>query len=586
MKKMCKILWEDLQEQKRLEIDNVTSVKLPFFGRKERIFLQAIKNKKHSKLSFNTSKFRASKDHLPLRVLQITRKRPEWRTEEEVKFVQSCLQEIESYQNYSLRLQFLLAKVIRFEWFERGRVILKKGHCGISFYFIYFGSVALTDDEDGSSNLTALYPVVLQKGAKFGEVSLLKGTRRIATVVCMEDTKLFVVDKDDFFANKLDEELWEELCCQYNFIKGVNFFAKWSKRSIVRITNSCKMEKFHHGQVITKDITKSASVILISKGTCEILRLVDLTACLSYHKWVRQQLTDLPKISPCLTRKTGAVGRKTFEDFLWKSSPVQNLTNLKAQDLKCNMSQNGKNVNRHPTAARAKRTNQKLEKQQTGGLFSCSYDDCDNTKIGQREVSGLFHKTMTILTPYGEIPADLALAVYMRVAEVHEGEIVGISQHFFPDHMQDRRSMVLVSKDAEVIWLRKDSFEKLADLGKVLELHKRYPSDDELCQKFLEENQWKIIKKDLTSSVLQRKCAPKITSVFEKPGEHVDNSWSVNQAGILDLSALYHKPSQQHPHKFVPLYLERRRQYPIMPDTELRLIHSIVSPQLSLKGLF
>uniref|UniRef100_A0A8B9QMC2 Cyclic nucleotide-binding domain-containing protein 2 n=1 Tax=Apteryx owenii TaxID=8824 RepID=A0A8B9QMC2_APTOW len=369
MKKMCKILWEDLQEQKRLETDNMTSVKLPFFGRKERIFLPQIKNKKHFKLSFNTSKFRASKDHLPLRVIQITRKRPEWRTEEEVKFVQSCLQEIESYQSYSLRLQFLLAKVIRFEWFERGRVILKKGHCSISFYFIYFGSVALTDDEDGSSIFTALYPVVLQKGAKFGEDSLLKGTRRVATVVCMEDTKLFVVDKDDFFAHKLDEELQEELCCRYNFIKGVNFFAKWSKRSIVTITNSCKMEKFHYGQVITKDITNSDSIILISKGTCEILRLVDLTACLSYHKWVHQQLMYLSKISPCLTRKTGAVGRKRFEDFLRKSFPVQVLTNLKARDLKCNMSQGGQNVNRHPTAARAKRINQKLEKQQIGGRF-------------------------------------------------------------------------------------------------------------------------------------------------------------------------------------------------------------------------
>ncbi|XP_025904083.1 cyclic nucleotide-binding domain-containing protein 2 [Nothoprocta perdicaria] len=523
-----------------------------------------------------------SQDNLPLRVIQITRKRPEWRTEEEVKFVQSCLQEIESYGSYSLRLQFLLAKVVRFEWFERGRVILKKGQCGISFYFIYFGSVALTDDEDGSSTLTALYPVVLQKGAKFGEVSVLKGTRRVATVICLEDTKLFVVDKDDFFANKLDEELQEELCYRYNFIKGVKFFEKWSKRSIVRITNSSKMEKFYYGQVITKDITKSDSVILISKGTCEILHLVDLTACPSYHKWVCRQLTHLPKV-PCLTRKTGAVSRKKFEDFPQKTFPEQHLRNLKAQDLKCDMSQNGKNVSRHPLDAGAEKINQNLEKQQAGG--HSSYDECGGTKIQQREAPGLFHKTRTILTPSGKLPTDLALTVCMRVAEIHEGEIVGISQHFFPDHMQDRRNMVLVSKDAEVIWLKKDTFEKLLDLGKVLELHKRYPSDDELCQKFLEENQWKMIKKDLTSSIIQRKCAPKITPVFEKPGEHVHNSWTINQAGILDLSMLHHK-HQQYPHRFVPVYMEPTRQQPVMPEAKLRLIHSIISPHTCLKGLF
>ncbi|KAM8806645.1 cyclic nucleotide-binding domain-containing protein 2 [Eudromia elegans] len=369
-----------------------------------------------------------SQDNLPLRVIQITRKRPEWRTEEEVKFVQSCLQEIESYGSYSLRLQFLLAKVVRFEWFERGRVILKKGQCGISFYFIYFGSVALTDDEDGSSTLTDLYPVVLQKGAKFGEVSVLKGTRRVATVVCLEDTKLFVVDKDDFFANKLDEELQEELCYRYNFIKGVKFFEKWSKRSIVKVTNSSKMEKFYYGQVITKDITKSDSVILISKG---------------------------------------------------------------------------------------------------------------------------------------------------------------ISQHFFPDHMQDRRNMVLVSMDAEVIWLKKDTFEKLLDLGKRLNFTTKYLgclfSDDELCQKFLEENQWKMIKKDLTSSIIQRKRATKITPVFEKPGEHIHNSWTINQAGILDLSTIYHKP-QQHPHRIAALNFNKNTLLVKVCQSECRPYPLEYRPHYGLKA--
>ncbi|KAM6080905.1 uncharacterized protein LJ206_009896 isoform 2-T3 [Theristicus caerulescens] len=41
--------------------------------------------------------------------------RQKTRTEEEVKFVKSCLQEIESSQSYSSRLQFLLAEVVHFK---------------------------------------------------------------------------------------------------------------------------------------------------------------------------------------------------------------------------------------------------------------------------------------------------------------------------------------------------------------------------------------------------------------------------------------------------------------------------------------
>lgn len=57
-----------------------------------------------------------SQDHLPLRVLQITVKRPEQRAEEEKKFAKSCLQEIESSQSYSSRLQFLMAEMAHFRW--------------------------------------------------------------------------------------------------------------------------------------------------------------------------------------------------------------------------------------------------------------------------------------------------------------------------------------------------------------------------------------------------------------------------------------------------------------------------------------
>lgn len=66
--------------------------------------------------------------------------------------------------------------------------------------------------------------------------------------------------------------------------------------------------------------------------------------------------------------------------------------------------------------------------------------------------------------------------------------------------------------------------------------------DNELCQKFLKEKQW-ILKKDVGKSVPQRKCAPKLALGFEKPIEHGLKSWSMSQAGIVDLSTSYHKPT-------------------------------------------
>ncbi|XP_069077678.1 cyclic nucleotide-binding domain-containing protein 2-like [Pleurodeles waltl] len=158
-------------------------------------------------------------DHFPSKGLRITQKRPEWRTQEEVKQLRRILLVLPSYHRYSFNLQLMLAKVIRFERFGRRRVVLRLGHRGNSFYFIYSGSVAITKDKDGGSAFIDSEPIILRKGVAFGEVALMKGSRRNATVVCMEDTELLAVDKEDFFANKLDVEQAKELKYRYDFFR-------------------------------------------------------------------------------------------------------------------------------------------------------------------------------------------------------------------------------------------------------------------------------------------------------------------------------------------------------------------------------
>lgn len=55
-----------------------------------------------------------------------------------------------------------------FPRFGRRRVIVKKGQIGNSFYFIYLGTVAITEDEDGSSAFLDPHPTLLHRGGSFG----------------------------------------------------------------------------------------------------------------------------------------------------------------------------------------------------------------------------------------------------------------------------------------------------------------------------------------------------------------------------------------------------------------------------------
>lgn len=51
------------------------------------------------------------------------------------------------------------------------------------------------------------------------EMGLLSSSVRRATVVCMEETELLVVDKEDFIANNLDQEVKKDAQCRFEFFR-------------------------------------------------------------------------------------------------------------------------------------------------------------------------------------------------------------------------------------------------------------------------------------------------------------------------------------------------------------------------------
>jgi hypothetical protein len=51
------------------------------------------------------------------------------------------------------------------------------------------------------------------------EMGLLSAGVRRATVVCMEETEFLVVDREDFLANKLDDEIQKESQYRFGFFR-------------------------------------------------------------------------------------------------------------------------------------------------------------------------------------------------------------------------------------------------------------------------------------------------------------------------------------------------------------------------------
>jgi small-conductance mechanosensitive channel len=89
----------------------------------------------------------------------------------------------------------LLASRVRVLPFGAGETVVREGDQGDSMYIIHAGACEiLKEDGHGSSSRVA----VLQKGDFFGEMSLLTGERRTATVRALEDSRFIFIDKPLF----------------------------------------------------------------------------------------------------------------------------------------------------------------------------------------------------------------------------------------------------------------------------------------------------------------------------------------------------------------------------------------------------
>ena len=80
-------------------------------------------------------------------------------------------------------------KLLQSQSFRAGGLIVAKGEPAHSMYFITAGAVEI-DLKDG--------PVLLETGAFFGEIALMRKAQRSATVRAAEDTQLLVLDATDF----------------------------------------------------------------------------------------------------------------------------------------------------------------------------------------------------------------------------------------------------------------------------------------------------------------------------------------------------------------------------------------------------
>lgn len=143
------------------------------------------------------------------------------------------------------------AEVLRF---ERGQSIIREGEEGESFFFLRSGMVKVFKIRDGREVIVAY----LSAGQYFGEMALLSGKPRAASVAAIDRVEVIRLSKDDFFA-----------CVDASPELRRRFEEEAERRRLRNIEVEVRPELAELGRfMISEEVVVGDNVLLIDESRC------------------------------------------------------------------------------------------------------------------------------------------------------------------------------------------------------------------------------------------------------------------------------------------------------------------------------
>jgi cAMP-dependent protein kinase regulator len=112
---------------------------------------------------------------------------------------------------------------------------------------------------------------VLSKGSSFGDLALIKDQPRTASIQCLEDCHLAILDKASY-----DEILGELDAKRLNsymvLLKNQTFFSGWTQRKLEKLIYCFTPRKFQRNQIVFRESEPAEEMFMILKGEFKLMK--------------------------------------------------------------------------------------------------------------------------------------------------------------------------------------------------------------------------------------------------------------------------------------------------------------------------
>lgn len=206
----------------------------------------------------------------------------EERTEKMCLELMSFTKDFKLFENISMSIEHQnICSTMTLKHYKPNDIIVRQGDPGDSFFYILTGTVNIKLNitiDTGIKGENRMVTVeksigVLKAGQTFGELALLYGTPRSATIVSVTNSALIKIDKEPF--DKYVKNIFEnQLQDQIEFLKICPIFHKINKDLLIRLAVRTERKKFSTGQGILSPGGKCESLFIIRRGTVKVTKTV------------------------------------------------------------------------------------------------------------------------------------------------------------------------------------------------------------------------------------------------------------------------------------------------------------------------
>ncbi|XP_076070117.1 uncharacterized protein LOC143041872 isoform X4 [Mytilus galloprovincialis] len=411
---------------------------------------------------------------------------PDERTEDHLKIALLALnQAVNAFSEFPITMQRSLVRVGWYEHFEDKRVIIRQGHMADNFYLIISGTAIVTIMDTEQSVRTA---AVLTKGNSFGELALMHGSKRTATVTCKNSVELLAVGRDDFidiFMPITKDQEPEHI----RFLRSINILHGWPIECLpYHDPKICCFTFFRRGVLLCKDSNNSEWVYIIKTGNCRVLKSLHPTRPtipISEHDIKNSH--DIIKLPPLISPRSIS----SCNTSVSIQSSLSHTTHLSSASRKKKRRRCTVDSLIHILHSTSDSPHLNLEehKKEVEMLYDKLHNNFD--RRGKR-YSKVFEKLDKKVDKENIVEEKL----FVQIQNLGPKDVFGLEQVAF-GMIGNTTSTILVSDGAECILINKKYFQQhLNDEGakRLRRTLQPLPSEESLQQKLQDKTNWEAYK--------------------------------------------------------------------------------------------